>query len=190
MNTVEAIKDKRQIENMKKVLKGSNPRDYLLFVFGINSGLRISDLLSLSWTDVLDQKNKPRPFFEVTEQKTGKTRKITINDTLCKALQEAFTAGGDINIGDYIFKSQKGENQSISRNQAWQVLNNAARTCGIINRIGTHTLRKTFGYHAYQQGIDITLLQQLFNHSSPSVTLRYIGITQQDIDDVYININL
>ena len=61
---------------------------------------------------------------------------------------------------------------------------------GVADPIGTHTLRKTFGYHAYQQGTDVTLLQKVFNHSAPSITLRYIGITQDDIDNVYLNLNL
>ena len=190
MNTVDAIKDKRQIENMKKVLRGSNLRDYLLFVLGINIGLRISDLLQLTLGDVLDAKGKPAQQIIVKEKKTGKERKIVLNEVVRKALQETIVLKEDVQMGDYLFKSQKGNNRPISRVQAWQVLNNAARTVGIEGRIGTHTLRKTFGYHAYQQGIDITLLQQLFNHAAPSITLRYIGITQDDIDNVYISMCL
>jgi site-specific recombinase XerD len=91
---------------------------------------------------------------------------------------------------DYLFASQKGKIRPISRVHAWFVLNKAARAVGIEGRIGTHTLRKTFGYYAYKQGTDITLLQQLFNHAAPSITLRYIGITQDDIDQVYIKMNL
>ncbi|NLV23124.1 MAG: site-specific integrase [Syntrophomonadaceae bacterium] len=190
MNTVEAIKDKRKIEDMKKVLKAHNHRDYLLFVLGINTGLRISDLLQLTLGDVLDQKNRPAQQIVIKEQKTGKERKIILNDVVRKALQEAIASKKDVQLGDYLFKSQKGDNRPISRVQAWQVLNNAARAVGIEGRIGTHTLRKTFGYHAYQQGIDITLLQQLFGHSAPSITLRYIGITQDDIDQVYVSMCL
>ncbi|GMA66225.1 hypothetical protein GCM10025859_67000 [Alicyclobacillus fastidiosus] len=74
--------------------------------------------------------------------------------------------------------------------QAWKALNNAAKVAGIKDRIGTHTLRKTFAYHAYKQGKDITLIQKLLNHSAPSVTLRYIGITQDEMDDVYLTLNL
>ncbi|MFD1676865.1 tyrosine-type recombinase/integrase [Alicyclobacillus fodiniaquatilis] len=74
--------------------------------------------------------------------------------------------------------------------QAWKALNKAAKTVGIKERIGTHTLRKTFAYHAYKQGQDITLIQKLLNHSAPSVTLRYIGITQDQMDDVNLTLNL
>jgi site-specific recombinase XerD len=90
---------------------------------------------------------------------------------------------------EYLFGSQRGNNRSISRVQAWQV-NDAAGKVGLTDHIGTHTLRKTFGYHAYQKGVDITLLMQLFNHAAPSITLRYIGITQDDIDQVYIDMEL
>lgn len=68
--------------------------------------------------------------------------------------------------------------------------NAAARQIGIKERIGTHTLRKTFGYHAYQQGMSLEVIQKLFNHSWPQITLAYIGITQDELDDVYLNLNL
>ncbi len=190
MNTVEAIKEKRQIDSMKKILKANNLRDYLLFVLGINIGMRISDLLQLRWGDVLDQKNKPREYFWIKEQKTSKKRKIMLNDASRKALGEVYEAGVGVTAQDFLFVSQKGKNRPISRVHAWYLLNGAARAVGIEARIGTHTLRKTFGYHAYKQGTDITLLQQVFNHAAPSITLRYIGITQDDIDQVYIQMNL
>ena len=90
-----------------------------------------------------------------------------------------------IGMGDdeYLFQSRNGENKPIQRLQAYRILNKAARNVGIDEEIGTHTMRKTFGYHFYQKTKDIALLQNLFNHSSPSVTLRYIGINQDIIDN-------
>jgi len=88
-----------------------------------------------------------------------------------------------------LFPSRKG-GTPITRQQAYRILNEAARAVGITDQIGTHTLRKTFGYHAYKQGADITRLQYLLNHSAPSVTLRYIGITQEELDNVYLTLNL
>ena len=88
-----------------------------------------------------------------------------------------------------LFPSRKG-GQAISRVQAYRIINAAARTVGITDPIGTHTMRKTFGYHAYQTGIDISRIQKLLNHSSPSVSLAYIGITKDELDSVYINLNL
>jgi len=90
----------------------------------------------------------------------------------------------------FLFSSRKGNNRPISRVQAYRIINEACRIAKIKGSIGTHTLRKTFGYWAYKQGIDITLLMRIFNHSSPAITLRYIGITQEEINEVYINLNL
>jgi integrase len=181
MNEVGAIKDKKQIEKMKKSF--ANERDLLLFTLGINTGLRISDLLGLRVKDVSGQSVK------IKETKTGKTRDVTLDDVACKAVK-SYLSSGKSHDNDFIFSSRKGDNRPISRVQAWTILNDAAKKAKLDINIGTHTLRKTFGYWAYKQGIDITLLQQIFNHSAPSITLRYIGITQDDIKNVYINLNL
>lgn len=77
------------------------------------------------------------------------------------------------------------EGKTNGKERAYKILNKAARAVGITRRIGTHTLRKTFGYHCYQKYDDVVLLQKIFNHSSPQITLRYIGIKQEDIDVVY-----
>lgn len=79
---------------------------------------------------------------------------------------------------------------TLQRAQAWKVINDAAKAVGITGHIGTHTLRKTFAYHAYKQGKDIVQIQKLLNHSSPAVTLAYIGITQEEQDEIYLTINL
>lgn len=188
MEFVQPIRDKKKIEDIKRVLFAQSKRDHLLFVLGINSGLRIGDILQIRVEDVIDEKGKPRSFYELREQKTGKTKKFPFGKNVQKAI-EIFFNEFERNRQDYLFVSRKGK-QPITRQQAWRIINQSARTVGIPDKIGTHTLRKTFGYHAYRTGIDITLLQQIFNHSSPSITLRYIGIVQDDIDDVIINLNL
>lgn len=182
MELVEPIRSKKQIDAMKRYLKSGNLRDYLLFVLGINSGLRISDLLSLQVQDV---KGKER--ISLREQKTGKTKDFPLSDTCQKAIKE-YLQVRDMDAG-FLFVSRKGQG-AISRVQAYRILNEAARAIGIKEQIGTHTLRKTFGYWAYQAGVDITRIQKLLNHSAPSVTLAYIGITKEELDDVYINLNL
>lgn len=181
MNEVDAIKDKKQIERMKKSF--TNERDLLLFTMGINTGLRISDLLELKAKDIVNQSIK------LKEVKTGKQRTVTLDDVASKAIK-AYLSNNKLQDDDYIFSSRKGLNKPITRVQAWTILNDAAKKAKLNINIGTHTLRKTFGYWAYKQGIDITLLQQIFNHSTPSITLRYIGITHDDIKNVYINLNL
>ena len=179
---VEPIRCKGQISKIKTYLKNKNLRDYLLFVLGINSGLRISDLLLLTVDDV---KEKDR--IQLREKKTGKNKDFPLSDTCKKAIKEYLDT---IQISNgCLFKSKKGDNP-ITRIQAYRIINQAARTIGITEAIGTHTLRKTFGYWAYKKGVDITKIQKLLNHSAPSVTLAYIGITKDELDDIYINLNL
>jgi integrase len=186
---VEPIKNLNQIEAMKNVLKARNIRDYLLFVMGINTGLRISDLLALKQCDIMDDNGSVLDFIRIREKKTRKHKVFKLNNSARKAVGE-YVAHYDCIPERYLFVSRKGNNRPISRVQAWEVLNNAARAVGIRENIGTHTLRKTFGYHAYRQGTDITLLMKVLNHSTPAITLSYIGITQDDINKVYANLNL
>ena len=189
MEFVQPIRNKKQLEAMKKMLKASNMRDYCMFVMGINSGLRISDLLGLTIGDVMDVNGKVRDRITIREQKTGKCKDFPISDSARKAISEYMRTHLNVSQSDVLFASRKG-NKAISRQQAWKIINAAATTVGITDEIGTHTMRKTFGYHAYQSGVDISLIQKLLNHSAPSITLRYIGITQDQLDDVYLNLNL
>jgi len=188
METVQPIRDQRQIDAMKRVL-ASNPRDLMLFVLGINSGLRISDLLALRVKEVTEGKGKVKERVVLRGQKTGKEKMFLVTKGTAKVIKDCL-AGTEYAPDEYLFKSREGANKPITRQQAWIVLNNAAELVGITDKIGTHTLRKTFGYHAYQRGYDIVRLQQTFNHSAPSITLRYIGITQDDIDEIYLNMDL
>lgn len=192
MELVQPIRDKKKIEAMKKILS-SNPRDVLLFVLGINSGLRISDLLQMCVSDVLKENGKPKDMYELRETKTGKTKRFPFPKNVQKAIVD-YLGSYEGDWSRPLFISRKtdanGQAKPLSRQQAWQMMNDAAKTVGISDNIGTHTLRKTFGYHAYKAGTDLSLLQHIFNHSAPSITLRYIGIVQDDIDNVYISLNL
>lgn len=173
MNTVQPIRDPKKIAAMKEVLMKQHYRNYFLFVLGINTGLRISDLLKLRVSDVRDKSH-----IIITEQKTGKFKRFRINNELREHIYQ-FTINK--NAEEYLFKSRRGHDR-IHRVQAWKILNAAAKEVGL-EEIGTHTLRKTFGYHFYQKYKDVAVLQQIFNHSSPAVTMRYIGITQDIIDE-------
>ena len=95
----------------------------------------------------------------------------------------------NMQVGEYLFKSRKGENKAITTVQAYRIINRAAKRIKL-EEIGTHTMRKTFGYWHYRQYKDIAILQEIFNHSSPSVTLVYIGISQDNIDNSYMNFSL
>jgi len=174
---------------MKAVLKGKSLRDFCLFTIGINSGLRIGDLLKLTIADVIDGKGKPKDRITLREQKTGKAKDFPMGSTTIKALKEYLDSRADLGHNIALFPSRKG-GTPISRVQAYRILSEAARAVGITEDVGTHTLRKTFGYHAYKQGIDVTRIQKLLNHSAPSVTLAYIGITREELDNVYLSLNL
>ena len=173
MEFVEPIRDMRKIELVKVILKENGFRDYMLFLMGINSGLRISDILKLKVSDV-----RGKRYIEVKEQKTGKYRKFPITESFKAPLKEYIT---EKSSDEWLFCSQRGEN-AITRVQAYRIISQACEKAGITSRIGTHTLRKTFGCHFYKEKKDIALLQSILNHSSPSVTLRYIGINQDIID--------
>lgn len=174
MNIVEPIRDLDLISDISIFLKTKNERNYIMFLLGIYSGLRISDILKLKVKDV---KNKSS--ISLREQKTGKQRIFTINPYLKKALKE-YIEKNDLPQEQYLIKRRGKRNTPISRVMAYKIMEEAADYFGIDN-IGTHTLRKTFGYHFYYQTKDIVTLQKIFNHSDPSITLKYIGIEQNEI---------
>jgi integrase len=179
MEIVEPIRSKKQIEQMKKALHG---RNRLMFILGINSGLRISDILPLKVGHLRGKQS-----LTLREEKTGKSKTFRFNSAILSAIKELIPENAAEH--DYAFASRKGD-APITRIQAYRILNEAAVRCGIADQIGCHTLRKTFGYHAYKSGVDLALLQSIFNHSAQSVTLRYVGITQDTINDVYDAISL
>ena len=181
MNEVEAIKKKADINKLKKCMK---QRERVMFVLGINSGLRISDILDLKVRDVIEPNGKAKTRITLIESKTGKTKDFPINKAIATELKNLEYA----NYDDYLFPSQKGG--AISRVTAYRELTAACERAGIEGKIGTHSLRKTFGYHAIKNGTPVYIIQKLLNHSSEKVTLRYVGITREVMDDVYANINL
>ncbi|MDP4549984.1 site-specific integrase [Guptibacillus hwajinpoensis] len=180
MNTVQPIRDPQKIKLIKQNLRRRNSRDWFLFIMGINTGLRISDLLPLRVRDVRNQTH-----IVIKEKKTGKTKRFPINYSL-KELIESYTF--DMQDYDFLFPSHKTD-LPIQRGQAYKILNQAASEAGL-TEIGTHTMRKTFGYFYYKQTKDVAMLQKIFGHSAPSITLRYIGIEQEQIDESLFNFSL
>ncbi|QNR08828.1 tyrosine-type recombinase/integrase [Macrococcoides canis] len=182
MNSVEPIRDVKKIQEMKEALAyyGSE-RDVFLFNLGINCGLRVSDMLGLKKKDIKDY------IIKLREQKTRKQKQIPLYhlkediDRYIHFLEDE----------DYLFKSNKldseGNDKPISRVQAYRILNHSAKSIGL-SEIGTHSMRKTFGYHYYKKTKDVALLMDLFNHSSQSVTLRYIGINQDVMNESISNV--
>jgi len=168
MNFVQPIRDPDMIFEIKRFLRAKSERNYMLFVTGINSGLRISDILQLRVKDT------KRSYFNITEIKTGKKRRFEMTVQLQKELKEYCEGKED---HEYLFKSRKGINKPIGRSMAYKILREAAEYVGL-DDIGTHTMRKTFGYHMYMKYKDVALLQKILNHSDPAFTLRYIGIDE------------
>lgn len=201
MKSVEPIRDTKTIKNMRAILKSQSTRNELLFILGINVGLRISDILKLKVKDLTKLNTKtPKDYVIITEIKTRKTKKFYIGDIVKKVIENYMKENDNPGFDTYIFLSRKGINMPITRQQAYRIINNAAESLGIVERndqgnlihgeIGTHTLRKTFGYHSFQNGTSLELLMDLFNHSSKTQTLRYIGITEEQKKDVYLKSNL
>lgn len=188
MNVVNPIRDKKQLEAMKTYLKGKNTRNYLMLMIGISSALRVSDVLKLKVSDIWTGK-KPTEFIIVREKKTNKYKRFPVTKNLNKAIV-LFMKEYDLEQEEYVFQSRKGINKPITRQQASFILSQAAEYIGIKEKINTHSMRKTWGYWAYKSGVNIALIMEVLNHSSISQTKKYIGITQEDLDDVYINLNL
>jgi len=169
---VQPIRDKQQIEDMKWSLrKWCGERDYILFLIGINTGLRIGDLLKLKVSDVRRKKK-----IVIQEGKTKKPRMINLTNIYDEVQEYVKTVNSE-----WLFPSRKGD-KSITPTQAYRQLNKAAKMVDITEGIGTHTMRKTFGYWFYKQTKDVAKLQAILNHSHPSITLRYIGITEEEIE--------
>ncbi len=175
VNVVEPIRSVDLIRDISLFLKTKSERNYIMFLLGIYSGLRISDILKLKVKDV---KNKNS--ISLREQKTDKQRIFVINPYLKKELKK-YIDDNHLPSDQYLIKRQGKRNASISRVRAYEILREAAQYFRIDN-IGTHTMRKTFGYHFYLQTKDVVTLQKIFNHAHPVMTLRYIGIEQDEIN--------
>ena len=181
MNSVEPIRDLEKLEEMKEELKKNGTRDYLMFLTGINSGMRVSDIVKLNVNDVRNSNGTMKEHITIIEKKTKKLKKFPLCNNLLVEM-EKYTR--NLEQGEYLFKSRKGKNKPITTTQAYRIIVNAGERVGIKN-IGTHTMRKTFGYHHYKKFKDIAILQEILNHSDPSITLRYIGINQDEINRAY-----
>ena len=178
MELVQPIKDVQNINALKRELQKSNYKYYILCLIALNTGMRIGDIIPLK---VKDFKNKTHII--VREEKTNKTRVFPINLQLREEVNKYITG---LSEEDFLFpsrqKNSKGVKSHVSRVQAYRFMKKIAVELNIEN-FGMHSLRKSFGYYYYQQTNDLTKLMMIFNHSSQQVTKRYIGITQEEIDD-------
>ena len=181
MNYVEPIRDPAAVEDIALYLKKNSERNYIMFRLGIYSGLRISDILRLKVKDVSN-----KSYINIREKKTGKQKLFPINPTLKNELKNYCSLKEG---NDYLINSREGMNKSITRKQAYNIIRKAGEAFGMYN-LGTHTMRKTFGYHFYIKYKDVVMLQKIFNHSDPSITLKYIGIEQGEMDKKMRNLRI
>ncbi|MBS4211596.1 MULTISPECIES: tyrosine-type recombinase/integrase [Neobacillus] len=186
MEYVEALRDVKQINAIKKYLKKHSERDYLLFVFGINTGLKITEMLEIRVADVLENEHTAKNFYQYLHHDINK--EVYLNQKVKKALLH-YVQTNQLDTEVYLFKSNKTE-KPITRQQAYRIIHQAAEAIGIEGKIGTNSMRKTFGYHAYRRGVAISLLQKHFNHSTPSETLKYLGISKEEKIKTEIDVNL
>lgn len=178
MRYVEPIREKDWLQEFLEHFKKNNMRDYVLFMVGIHTGLRISDILPLKKKDVLGT------HISLVEKKTGKPKRFIISPELRKVLDIYIR---DLKNQDYLFKSQKktntGKAKPIDRTRAYRILKEAAEEIGYPEPLGTHSMRKTFGYNFYEKYKEVASLMKIFNHSKETTTLFYIGVGQDDLDE-------
>lgn len=186
------IRKKEEIELIKKYfLTRERYRDYSLFIIGINTSLRISDILKMRWNDVYDfERRRFHEHFILQEQKTGKINCVAINNSCKKALSLQMKYKFPNNREDYIFYSGNNAQKHISRNRAWHIIKEAATDNHLDGNISCHSMRKTFGYHAWKLGGQPALIMNIYNHSSIEITKRYLSIDQDEKDSLFHKLNL
>lgn len=191
MSATQPIKNKNDLTRFRNYYKEEElkPRNYALIVMGLNSALRIGDILSLRWEDVRRESAYRRHIW-VREQKTGKDNMFPVNPMMVEALEFYRHYLTGYSSEKYIFESQKDRGNPISRSQAFRIIKKTADQCGLREHISCHSLRKTFGYYAWKQGTPPALLMSIYNHSSYEITKRYLCIDQQEKDKVYMEIQL
>ncbi len=193
MSTTYPIKSEEKLEKFKEYYLTVKPecRNYAMIILGLNTAFRISDLLMLKWQDVYNRnKDCFREHICIIEHKTGKERSVAVNASVRKALT-VLQEKSDYTDGEqYLFDNGRKAEMHLSRSQAFRIIKEAAEYAGLDEHVSCHSLRKTFGYHAWKQGVQPALLMELYNHSSYRVTKKYLCIEQEDKDMVYLNVRL
>ncbi len=187
MKTTEPIRNKNQVRELAAYyLKRGEIRNHVLIVMGVHTALRISDLLRLRWDDVYDFDNERiRDCVSVTEKKTGKAKIIALSPHIKTALSVFLFAARP---GVFIIENKR-TGKAISRIQAYRLIRAASEALAFSRHVSCHSLRKTFGYHAWKSGVSPVIIMDIYNHSSLAVTQRYLGVTQDDRNEVYLTLD-
>ncbi|WP_020588947.1 tyrosine-type recombinase/integrase [Desulfobacter curvatus] len=181
--TVEPIRNTKDVKAISRLLQ-SRPRDYLLWVMGINNGLRAKDLVRIKYSQV--EGAKSGAVINIIETKTGKNNVLVINKAVHKALQ-AYLAEVEPALDDFLFKSRKG-NGHITSQSVGRMVRSWASAINLKGQYGAHTLRKTWGYQQRtMHGAGFEILCKRYNHSSPAITMRYLGIEDREVCELLMN---
>ena len=191
MNEVEAVKTPEQRTQLEAQLLDAGQIYFDIWKCGVNLALRISDLLTITMADVkaLDAN---APALHLVEKKTGKKRKIVVNGAALNIMRRRLD---DHPKHRFLFQSEavninRRARQPINRRSVCRVFEKAGQKIAPKVSIGTHSMRKTRGYAMYDAGRSIESICKVLNHSTPAVTMRYIGIDQRDIDQSYVEFEL
>lgn len=195
MGTTQPIRDMESLKKFKNFYAATkpDPRNHTIIIIGLNTALRINDILHLTYSDVYNN-GKVREHIMIKEKKTGKENRILLNDEVRIALIKYHVILKKTKMhrkgNPYLFPSPRSESTPLSRFQAYRIICAAAQAAGLDEHISCHSMRKTFGYHAWKQGKDPVIIMEIYNHSSFSITKRYLCIEQDDKDDVFRNIRI
>lgn len=171
-------------------------RNKMLFLIGVNVGLRASDLMQLRWSYFYKNDMTFKEFYILQPKKTKKTGKfvkIFFNQTVKKAVENYVNDYPIENLDDYLFKSRKGDNP-ITERGLWKIIVDVAADANIEKNVGSHSLRKTWARNIYDNAEDkseaLVMLQECLKHSDSLTTLRYISIMDEEKKDMYESIEL
>jgi integrase len=184
VKTAQPIRSKQQIRELASYfLERGEIRNHVLVVMGVHTALRIGDLLKLTWDDVYDfERERIRESLTIVEEKTGKSKNVLLNKSIVAALT-AYKFAAE--RGRPLILSRKGSDKAVSRQQAHRIVSGGAKALGFTYEVSCHSLRKTFGYLAWKSGLSPAVIMKIYNHSSLAVTQRYLGVTQDDLDECY-----
>ena len=181
-----AVDPIRKLKDIKAIaqLTQDNPRDHLLFILGINNGLRAGDLVKLKVREV--RYLKVGDTLTIREGKTGKDNVLVINKTVYKALKGYLDKVQPADE-DWVFASRKG-NSHIQSQAVSKLVKKWTRAINLRGNYGCHTLRKTWGYQQrVAHGVGFEIICKRYSHSSPSITMRYLGIEDKEVHGVLMN---
>lgn len=189
MAATEPIRSKQELKKLANYfLDKGQLRNYTMVIMGVYTVLRISDLLRLKWSDIYDEeKQRFYSHISITEKKTGKSRTIALNKQVLGALRLYLP----YRRSEFIFANNRKDAKAISRVQAWRIVHTAVTEMGIAGKIACHSLRKTWGYHAWNdKNISPVIIMAIYNHSDFKVTMRYLGVEQDDLDNARLKMEL